>query len=798
MNKTTVKISVLAFLGFMTYGYAQQQQQDPHRGKVGINTVTPSATMDIRPSTANAQKEATTNEGIIAPKLSKTRIANIATPVEGTLVYATDETTSPISAYTGGDTKVAKITEKGYYFYNGTEWVKAGSDVTDKIWKADVEKIFLDQNMLDTVEYLKTGGYRFLPKPLRSITVHNGQNFVDESLDLDGKAIYNWKVTFSDAIKQKGNTLSGGYKAMIENQLVIDEKDTSGLNTFGVFNKVQTNQNFNRTIGAMYATLGSSTHNGTGKVGAIMGGNFNAVIAAGTADAVVGAHNQATINTTGAVSRVVGTTSLISARSTGDITSMIGTQNRLQITGSNFNSKILTLAMTQNSVDLGDRNAMNVTGGSIENIIGTHTQIREVDRNTKISVKNVYGILVEDIKGGTEKNHSIYTGIGKIRFGDLSSANSANNAATDKDKLVFVTTDGVLKVGDFSVVITPQEKSKWINDTVSSAVKLSKLSNGTTDRAEQNNIYFKDSGRVGIGTNNPSQKLHVKGGINAEGKLTTTVDEANGVGGYVEFVNSSKEDGKAKKWSIYNMRSGGTGGYLDGLQFWTYTATQGSDGATPRMVLTDEGNLNIGFGSVSSIKAKEKLNVDGSIKSSALEGIGNRPVYADAEGKLIIGNSTTIRAAWVPDTASNSVQLAITSANGDRTTHPISITDEGMVRATSFQGVNGATIFPDYVFQKYYTGTSSIKADYNFKSLSQVEDFVKTNGHLPGYKSAATIKAQGYVDLMETQLTNVEKIEELYLHLMEKEKEVKQLKEELKAQKEAFESRLQKLEKLIQ
>ncbi|MDY6025310.1 hypothetical protein [Bergeyella zoohelcum] len=134
MNKTTVKISVLAFLGFMTYGYAQQHQQDPYKGKVGINTIEPSATMDIRPSTANAQKEATTNEGIIAPKLSKTRIANIETPIEGTLVYATDETASPISAYTGGDMKVAKITEKGYYFYNGTEWVKAGSDANDQLW----------------------------------------------------------------------------------------------------------------------------------------------------------------------------------------------------------------------------------------------------------------------------------------------------------------------------------------------------------------------------------------------------------------------------------------------------------------------------------------------------------------------------------------------------------------------------------------------------------------------------------------------------------------------------------------
>ncbi|EKB58890.1 hypothetical protein [Bergeyella zoohelcum] len=128
MNKTTIKISVLAFLGFMTYGYAQQQQQDPYKGKVGVNTIAPSATMDVQPNSDNARAEAKTNEGIIAPKLSKTRIANIATPVEGTLVYATDETTSPISAYTGGDTKVAKITEKGYYYYNGTEWVKAGNN----------------------------------------------------------------------------------------------------------------------------------------------------------------------------------------------------------------------------------------------------------------------------------------------------------------------------------------------------------------------------------------------------------------------------------------------------------------------------------------------------------------------------------------------------------------------------------------------------------------------------------------------------------------------------------------------
>ncbi|MDR7795638.1 hypothetical protein RIU45_11800, partial [Riemerella anatipestifer] len=109
-------------------------------------------------------------------------------------------------------------------------------------------------------------------------------------------------------------------------------------------------------------------------------------------------------------------------------------------------------------------------------------------------------------------------------------------------------------------------------------------------------------------------------------------------------------------------------------------------------------------------------------------------------------------------------------------------------------------IFPDYVFQKYYTGTSSIKADYNFKTLSQVEDFVKTNGHLPGYQSAEAIKKQGYIDLMATQLTNVEKIEELYLHSIEQDKALKAkdtIIKELKSEVSNLEARLQKLEALL-
>ncbi|MDY3520032.1 hypothetical protein PG614_02080 [Riemerella anatipestifer] len=124
----------------------------------------------------------------------------------------------------------------------------------------------------------------------------------------------------------------------------------------------------------------------------------------------------------------------------------------------------------------------------------------------------------------------------------------------------------------------------------------------------------------------------------------------------------------------------------------------------------------------------------------------------------------------------------------------------GKVKANTFIATQAGSVFPDYVFQKYYTGTSSLKTDYSFKTLSQVEDFVKTNGHLPGYQSAEAIKKQGYIDLMATQLTNVEKIEELYLHSIEQDKALKAKDariETLENKNKELEARLQKLEALL-
>ncbi|NHW58441.1 hypothetical protein HA378_24985, partial [Escherichia coli] len=157
MKTKTTKLSVLAFLGLGLVVYGQS-------GKVGVNTSSPQATLDIQPTAKNGDVTATTNEGILAPKLSKTRVASIEAPVEGTLVYVIDDSTKTngaISNYTGNDTKVAKITEKGYYYYNGTEWVKSTGN-NDDIWQkqSNNDIKLVDGNIESNISYSSVGAFK--------------------------------------------------------------------------------------------------------------------------------------------------------------------------------------------------------------------------------------------------------------------------------------------------------------------------------------------------------------------------------------------------------------------------------------------------------------------------------------------------------------------------------------------------------------------------------------------------------------------------------------------------------------
>ena len=113
------------------------------------------------------------------------------------------------------------------------------------------------------------------------------------------------------------------------------------------------------------------------------------------------------------------------------------------------------------------------------------------------------------------------------------------------------------------------------------------------------------------------------------------------------------------------------------------------------------------------------------------------------------------------------------------------------------------SVYADYVFEKYFNGSSNINPNYEFKSLNYVKDFIKANNHLPGVESINDLaKAEnGYTfDMTKLTIQSLEKIEELYLHTIEQQDKIDTQQEEiqlLKKQVKETEERLQRLENIL-
>jgi len=93
--------------------------------------------------------------------------------------------------------------------------------------------------------------------------------------------------------------------------------------------------------------------------------------------------------------------------------------------------------------------------------------------------------------------------------------------------------------------------------------------------------------------------------------------------------------------------------------------------------------------------------------------------------------------------------------------------------------------WPDYVFE----------SDYELKTLDQVAEFIKENGHLPNIPSAGQVVEEG-ISVSEINVSLVEKIEELTLYTIDQQKGIDDQKAQLKAQNEVITKLLERVEKL--
>ncbi|MGG5506840.1 hypothetical protein ACPDG4_08250, partial [Myroides sp. C20-1] len=108
------------------------------------------------------------------------------------------------------------------------------------------------------------------------------------------------------------------------------------------------------------------------------------------------------------------------------------------------------------------------------------------------------------------------------------------------------------------------------------------------------------------------------------------------------------------------------------------------------------------------------------------------------------------------------------------------------------------SVYADYVFEKYFTGSSDIKLTYEFNSLKDIANFVKENHHLPGVTPISDLSKndKGYgFDLTNLSVELLEKVEELFLHTIEQQEQIDQLKKEQQTVLERLEKVEQMLEK---
>lgn len=284
---------------------------------------------------------------------------------------------------------------------------------------------------------------------------------------------------------------------------------------------------------------------------------------------------------------------------------------------------------------------------------------------------------------------------------------------------------------------------------------------------------------VGIGTTTPTELLHVNGTsfheaikVDVNGNTTMSIIPNDGAGNYHRYWNTlgtttptrtvagiAYEEyiaaiGSNNNNSNYQIRYGGYGTAGSAIS-WNPALVVKYDNGFVGIKKTNPGSALDVNGEISWGSTGAKLSNDQGA-SLELRGTGipyidfSNDAAADFDARIVLGSDN---------------ELVIEGAD-------VAVTN---VLAAKRMKVT-ATGYPDYVFYD----------DYDLKTLKEVRAFIDENGHLPGVPPEAEIVAEG-LDLNDQSMWQQEKIEELFLHLIEKDEKI-----------DALEEKVERLEKLIQ
>jgi len=296
----------------------------------------------------------------------------------------------------------------------------------------------------------------------------------------------------------------------------------------------------------------------------------------------------------------------------------------------------------------------------------------------------------------------------------------------------------------------------------------------TSDQTGYRNakLMILEDGNVGLGTNVPTEKLEVHDGSiviqrpeNDQGNHGALIFKRDlGQVGKIWFDPEGTENRNLYFSSVDNVADLTIG----------ETGNVGIGESEPDEKLeVNNGNVRVKEGNIMIETTEEDKSVGISLSNGS--GVASMKLSSQEDNNVLY-----IDAGLAP--GPSTLTLAGTYV-GIGTENPDSkLTVNGKVHCKEVLVDLSIEEFPDYVFQKYYTGTSELKEGYNMPTLAEVEAFTKKNHHLPSVPSAKEISEEG-LELKKMTNLLLQKIEELTLYTIEQEKRIQTLEGQLSIKK---------------
>ncbi|NQX80730.1 MAG: hypothetical protein HRT66_01885, partial [Flavobacteriaceae bacterium] len=492
-------------------------------------------------------------------------------------------------------------------------------------------------------------------------------------------------------------------------------------------------------------------------------------------------------------------------------------------------------ATGDNNTAIGLNSGTSITTGSNNITIGHYAQVPTSFYSNQLSIANfIYGTRLNSFTTGkigigvTNPLATLSVGGDTMIYGDLILRDDASNDIKIKTPATVAATYSLTlpaAIGLATDVLSIKTVSsgdailEWKAPSGSNPVVAGTLTLGEDGSSDWGTIVLHDS------DNSTDNTLTIKAPSGLTSNLVYTMPDNNGLtsqylttngagvmswtsggGSLKQSTNSSfytnvNYTGKSgdNNVSIGNgsFQSFNSGGYNVAIGAQTLSTTTSSTGNTAvgyeaLKVVSGNYNTSLGYGSGNAITSGAKNITIGYYAQVANQAVSDQ---------LSIGN--LIYGTGVGTLGSGNIGIG-TNAPRERLEVDGNIISTGFLYALQ-PGGGFKSSYPDYVFEKYYDKKSILKPSYTMMSLEDIEKFTKKNKHLPGVPSIKEVEENdGLIALNRFTLMNLEKIEELFLHTIKQQKEIKRLKniedsknneiKQLKSQLKDYEKRLAKIE----